>query len=301
MIRYTLLYYLTLFVLQMSRLVPKSILYKLSHYVMKYKFQKSQNKISTVEKNLHIVFGELDLDVKTKLIDSYLLHHSKTIIEMILAITNRLDLKTLIVDYDEVASKMKSLANNEGKGTIFLTAHYSNWEILGLFTGEIGLSMTIVRKTMRNPLIYERIITPFRTQFGHKEYERKGALKGITRALRDSENVGLLIDEAIPPPNGILVDFFSQPAYTLKSIAQLKLKYDPDIIPIFIERMNDGKFRINILEKLEHDISKHNSNEDKILAMTRDYNSILEIQIQKNPAQWQWSYERWREIRKEII
>ena len=287
-------YWVLVILIQLSRLISEKRLYIIANWIVRTRYQRSDKKIETVDQNISIAFGELTQEDKELFIEVYLRHHATTAVEMLLLLTDRFDLKSRIIDYDESAQKLKYIAKSANpNGAIFLTAHYGNWELLGVFTGEIGLPMSIVRKTMRNPLIYERIITPFRTKYGHREYERKGALKGIVSGLKQGYPVGLLIDEMIPPPNGVQVDFFSQKAYTLKSIAQLKRKYDPKIVCVFIERTEEGLFEIHIDEE-NYPQKEQLDEETEIQAITQFYTTKLEMQIRKNPIQWQWMYDRWR-------
>jgi KDO2-lipid IV(A) lauroyltransferase len=274
--------------------MPQRVLYGISGWLVGYYYKNSEKKIARIHHNIAIAFPSMGEEERRRFVDAYLAHHATTATEMLLLLTDRFELKRRIIDYDKAAQKLKSLAESAGeRGAIFLTAHYGNWELLGAFTGEIGLPMSIVRKTMRNPLVYERIITPFRTRYGHHEYERKGALKGIVSGLRSGYPAGLLIDEYIPPPNGVLVDFFSKQAYTLKSVAQLKRKYNADIITVFIERREGGRFKIHIDES-PFSAENYTDQEEEIRAITQYYTEKLERQIRKSPTQWQWMYDRWR-------
>jgi len=287
-------YWLLLLGIQGSRLIPESVLYKVATLLVKYHYKRDAKKVAIIHKNIQIAFGTMSEEEKDAFVDTYLAHHATTVVEMLLLLTDRFDLKRRIIAYDEVALKLKSIVTHaKPKGVIFLTAHYGNWELLGAFTGEIGLPMSIVRKTVRNPLVFERIITPFRTRYGHHEYERKGALKGIVSGIKQGYPTGLLIDERILPPNGVLVNFFSEEAYTLKSVAQLKQKYDLDIVCVFIERTEEGKFALHIDQSPYPE--KIDENEDTaIKEITQYYTTKLEMQIRKNPTQWQWMYDRWR-------
>ena len=59
-------------------------------------------------------------------------------------------------------------------------------------------------------------------------------------------------------------------------------------MPVFIERMNDLKFKITINKPIffSKDIS--------INSITDELNKILEKMIIKNPEHWIWSHNRWK-------
>ena len=96
-----------------------------------------------------------------------------------------------------------------------------------------------------------------------------------------------MIDQRVS--EGKSVDFFNKPALTTTLPAQLSIKYNIPIIPVFIERLENNKFRIEFEEKINPD--KFNNK----LLLTKKLNEILEKMIIKNPNQWIWSHDRWRQ------
>ena len=70
--------------------------------------------------------------------------------------------------------------------------------------------------------------------------------------------------------------------------AQIAMKFDLEIIPVFIERTKKNKFIIGFQEAI--DVKKY---ENK-LKLTSELNTILEKMITKNPNQWIWTHNRWK-------
>ena len=95
-----------------------------------------------------------------------------------------------------------------------------------------------------------------------------------------------MIDQRVS--EGILSDFFNKKALTTTIPAQLVKKYNIPIVPVFIERMNDLKFKITINKPIffSKDIS--------INSITDELNKILEKMIIKKPEHWIWSHNRWK-------
>ena len=88
-----------------------------------------------------------------------------------------------------------------------------------------------------------------------KKYICKNQIKKGINGVRDSiefikrkHSISLMIDQRVS--EGEMVDFFSKPALTTTLPAQLAMKYDLAIIPVFIERTIDNKFKINFFEKI---------------------------------------------------
>ncbi len=130
--------------------------------------------------------------------------------------------------------------------------------------------------------------------FGHKVIKREGAIREIVKILKNRGGIGIHIDQMIPPPNGVEIDFFGEKVYSSKSMAQLKLKLNPLVIPIFAKRVGFGKFEILIGEIQNYTAQEVDNRDEKIKKITQKYNDILAKQITSSPAQWAWEYKRWR-------
>ena len=66
------------------------------------------------------------------------------------------------------------------------------------------------------------------------------------------------------------------------------LKNFVKVVPVYIERTKDEKFKLKIYNPLEF------SNEETINSITKKLNNILEQMISKNPEQWIWTHNRWK-------
>ena len=117
----------------------------------------------------------------------------------------------------------------------------------------------------------------------------KKGLNGVREAIeyiKKKHSIALMIDQRVS--EGDKINFFGKPALTTTLPAQLAMKFNLDIIPVFIERTDSGNF---ILEF--KDIIKTNQFSDKIL-LTKKLNEILEQMIKQNPHQWIWTHNRWK-------
>ena len=117
----------------------------------------------------------------------------------------------------------------------------------------------------------------------------KKGLNGVREAIeyiKKNHSIALMIDQRVS--EGDKINFFGKAALTTTLPAQLAIKFNLDIIPVFIERTDSGNF---ILEF--KDIIKTNQFSDKIL-LTKKLNEILEQMIKQNPHQWIWTHNRWK-------
>jgi len=72
----------------------------------------------------------------------------------------------------------------------------------------------------------------------------------------------------------------------------LKEKLDPLVIPFFIARVGEGKYKIIIEDPIEYEGEAEG--EEKLVQMTAQYNEVMESVIREYPSQWFWMHNRWR-------
>ena len=95
-----------------------------------------------------------------------------------------------------------------------------------------------------------------------------------------------MIDQRVS--EGEEVIFFGKPALTTTLPAQLATKYNLKIIPVFTERTNNNKFKIEFQKEIDPNNFKNK------LELSQELNSIIEKMIVKNPNQWIWTHNRWK-------
>ena len=95
-----------------------------------------------------------------------------------------------------------------------------------------------------------------------------------------------MIDQRVS--EGIKVNLFGKPALTTTLPAQLALKYNLSIVPVFIRRTKDKKFILEFYQEI-------NTNEfSEKIKLSQKLNQVLEKMISKNPGQWIWTHNRWK-------
>ena len=130
-------------------------------------------------------------------------------------------------------------------------------------------------------------------EFLRKKYVCRNQIKKGIKGVREAMNyikkgfsVALMIDQRVS--EGDKINFFNKPALTTTLPAQLAIKYNLSIIPVFIERNRENNFDLTFLDEINP-----NEFKDKI-DLTVKLNTILEEMIKKNPNQWIWTHNRWK-------
>lgn len=182
-------------------------------------------------------------------------------------------------------------ARRKGRGVIFLSAHFGNWELIGPPLALNGYPFNVVVRPLDNHYL-DRFLFRFRTLHGNRMIERGGGLKLIIAALKKNETVGIIMDQNTLRSKGIFVNFFGKPACTTPSVALLALRYDVPVIPIFIIRTGLDTHRLEIGADVE--ILRSGDMDRDVAANTERFNQIIEAFIRQYPDQWFWVHNRWK-------
>jgi KDO2-lipid IV(A) lauroyltransferase len=74
--------------------------------------------------------------------------------------------------------------------------------------------------------------------------------------------------------------------------AQIALKFNLNIVPIYIARKDNDNFQMEVYNPIE--ITKIDNTEINKLNISLKLNKILEEMISKDPGQWIWTHNRWK-------
>ena len=99
-------------------------------------------------------------------------------------------------------------------------------------------------------------------------------------------SIALMIDQRVS--EGEIVNLFGHPAFTTTLPAQLALKYKLNIVPVFIKRTEENKFKLKFQTPINISLFKNKSE------LTENLNKELEKLIKENPEQWIWTHNRWK-------
>jgi KDO2-lipid IV(A) lauroyltransferase len=193
----------------------------------------------------------------------------------------RVDIENVHIGHDAVAA---------GKGVIFVTGHFANWEVMTIAAGILDPAGAFVYRPANNPLVGNWISRQRLIQ-GPQEQIKKGqrGLKRMFRLIRDGKAVFMLADQKTN--EGIAASFFGRDAMTTAAPAALSLKLGAPIIPVSTQRLSGAHFRVTIHSAIEFSPSGDHTKD--IIALTTKMNAVLEDFVRAQPAQWLWVHRRW--------
>jgi KDO2-lipid IV(A) lauroyltransferase len=195
-----------------------------------------------------------------------------------------------VVVYDGLENYQRAFA--QGKGVLFLTAHFGGWELSAFAHSLHGHWLHVVMRPMDNEYL-DRLLQRYRTMYGNKTVAKDDFVRGLLAAMRAGETVGILMDTNMTPPQGVFVDFFGIPACTASGLARIALRTDAAVVPGFtIWDESLGKYRLRFDPALE--LVRTGDLEADIVANTQRFTKVIEDYVRKYPEQWLWVHRRWK-------
>ncbi len=183
-------------------------------------------------------------------------------------------------------------AREKGRGVLFLTAHFGNWEwMAGLFPLASGHPCHVVFRPLDNPFL-NRLVDSLRTGTGNQTVPKQKAMGQILRLLKAGETVGILLDQNMAWQEGVFVDFFGEAACTNTGMALLARKTGSPVLPVFNIRGKDGRYRV-IIEP-EVPLARTENKDLDILTNTEVFTRIIERYVRDTPDHWLWVHQRWK-------
>jgi len=177
-------------------------------------------------------------------------------------------------------------ANRKGKGVIFLTAHYGNWELSAIVSALKGFPfLMLVREQKMKRL--NALIDRVRASKGTTVIRKGLTTRTIVKALHSGKAVGMIADQS-GGPNGIMANFFNRPTSNPYGVYRFAAKTGAVIIPVFMIRKH-GPYHKLILEK-PIEICE----DDDYLPYVNQYNDLLASYVSSHVDHWLWAHRRWK-------
>ena len=175
----------------------------------------------------------------------------------------------------------------EKKPVIFVSGHFANFELMSMEITKNDIPLATIYRPLNNIFL-----NPF-MEYLRKKYICKNQIKKGINGVRESidfikknHSIALMIDQRVS--EGERINFFNKPALTTTLPAQLSIKYNLNIVPVYIKRNEKNDFVIEFLKAINPGKFKNK------LDLSLKLNKILEEMIVRNPYQWIWTHNRWK-------
>ena len=283
-------YFFQAIIIYLFFIIIKIINLNLSRKLFSFIFNKIGPVIKSekiTNNNLEKFLGAQNLDVKNKIKVKMWKNYGKTFVEYLFLNKFRNKNSHIKIKGEEILNRIKE----KNKPVIFVSGHFANFELM---------TMELTKKEINVATIYRPLnnffLNPF-MEYLRKKYicpnQIKKGLAGVKDAIHYIKNnfsIALMIDQRLS--EGKKLPFFDHEAFTTTMPAQMALKFNLDIVPIYIARTDDDNFQMEVYEPIK--ISKKEDIELDKLNISIKLNKVLEEMISRDPGQWIWTHNRWK-------
>ena len=236
-----------------------------------------------IDKNINIFLDKDSSVNKKKIIKNMWENYGKTFIEYIFLDYFRKKKDHITLSGEENLTQVIK----KNRPVIFISGHLANFELMSMEITKQNIPLATIYRPLNN-----FFLNPF-MEFLRRKYvcsnQIKKGIKGVRESIEYIKKkycIALMIDQRVS--EGEKVIFFDRPALTTTLPAQLSIKFDLEIIPVFIERDKNNKFKVEFQKSINPKKFKNK------LELTRELNISLEKMVLRNPSQWIWTHNRWK-------
>ena len=198
---------------------------------------------------------------------------------------SKFEWKNIIVKNKDYLNLIKSYKGSK----IFISAHIGNWEITRNYLLNEGFILHSIYRQANNQMIDSYIQKNRQRENAYFYKKGSDSAKNMIKVLKKGGDLALLVDQR--DSSGPLINFFKQKAYASEGFANLALKYQTMICPVYSIRNKDSSFQLIFEKPLEFNEYQNLTPKDLVQKVYIEY---FESWINKNPEQWLWSHERWK-------
>jgi len=185
----------------------------------------------------------------------------------------------------------------EGRAVIYVTTHYSSWELGGASVGAFVEPLAAVYKKMKNR-VYEEWLLEARAKFGNTNLEKEKVVKPLIKLIKSGGASGLLIDTNINPNEGTMVEFMGKSIRQTSTPAYLARKFNAAIIPVTIRTDDEENYTLMLFDEIP--VERTDDEKADVQKATQLQADWLTELITKEPKFWFWLHRRWKNDHPEV-
>ena len=242
------------------------------------------------KQNIKVGLGNLDEKKEKEIINGMWSNIGRTFAEYVFL----KDFKLNKTNFDHIKINGTNYLNEiktTNKPVVFFSCHLANFELMAMELDKFGIKCAAIYRPLNN-IFLNPLMEYLRMKYICPNQIPKGrvGVREVIKKVNDGYSIALMVDQRVSQAPKI--PFFGEPAHTTTIPAQLALKYDCKLVPIFLERKGDVNFEMTVHEPYE--IQKTENVDADTKNITLKINQIIEKMIIKNPTQWLWSHNRWK-------
>ena len=251
-------------------------------------FLFKSNKIT--RKNIFYVFGNIQENKIKSILKSMWKNYAYTFVEYIYLHKyrfNKFSSPQIRVFGKEILDDLIK----DKKQAIFISGHLANFELMAMELEKSKIDLAAIYRPLNNIFLNSFMVSLRKKYICKKQVEKgKSGAREIVELMKNNTSIALMVDQRLGESERF--PFFGIPAHTTTIPAQLSLKFDLEIIPIYLRREKDNSFYMEVQEPLGY-TKTENLDEDK-KNITLSINKKIEEMILRSPGQWIWTHSRWK-------
>lgn len=182
---------------------------------------------------------------------------------------------------------------DRGNGVLLLTAHYGNWEYLGIRASLDYETVGVARDPAH--AVTADLLNSARCAFGGRMVQRDD-VRGMLTALRENNVLFMLADQHWAE-GGVRVKLLGRPVMAPQGPAHLALRTGCMVLPAFCIRGEDNSLHIRVCPEIE--IADTGDTDADVVENTQRIYDVYSTMIRQHPEQWLWLHRRWRNLEPE--
>lgn len=235
--------------------------------------------------NIARAFPELSSEAHDRIARGMWMNFGRTVAEGFVINRIAADLGRVVC---EGADTVRNALKRDG-GAVFVGLHFGNWEATAIAAAHFGEHPIGLYKPLKNDHAdaYLRKLREGLYPSGLLSATPASVLK-VARHVRKGGSVCMLADHR--DLDGVVVEFFGQPAPSFALPARLSVKFNVPIFAARVDRLDGARFSVHIEEVSSTRCGDKNSD---IAAATAAIQALFEGWVRARPEQWVWFYKRW--------
>ncbi len=248
-----------------------------------------------IDSNLHRAYPQLSKREVSRLRRTFYHRLADYFVETmrLMWISDRRMRKIMVFENTEIIDNLLS----KGKSVVVYFSHTFNWEwapsvtLWSKYSNDPKVKFCQVYRPLKNHLA-DKWFKHLRHRFGSISLPKRTTLRSLVRFTRREECLtvtGFMSDQK--PSHGdpvFEVNFMGRPTLVITGTETLARKLDQAVVYWDIKRIRRGHYAIHtkLIAENPAELPEH--------AITRTYYTLLEETINRDPANWLWSHNRWK-------
>jgi KDO2-lipid IV(A) lauroyltransferase len=182
---------------------------------------------------------------------------------------------------------------NEHPPTSIIVAigHFGNFEVFARANNAaVKHRMATTYRALRQPSI-NRLLLKLRNTTGTIYFERRSEGGALRTALRANDVILGLLSDQHSGDHGVRIPFFGHDCNTTKAPAVYALRFNLPLYASVCYRTSLAHWTLEVSEEIP---TQDNSQPRTVEAIMLDVNRYFEKAVRKDPANWFWVHNRWK-------